>query len=88
MAIDTNVPAGAQPRELVLEVVTSTFDAAMALADAGNVPPQLQPSIALARAAQERNDLMELDHQLEAVSVAAIATRVRLRAAIEESTTS
>jgi hypothetical protein len=82
MAIDMTVPErGAQPRELVLEVVSDTLDAGMALADAGAVVPQLQPAMELARAAQARDDLAGLDAHLRAVSVAAMATRVKLRAA-------
>lgn len=80
--IDMTVPStGAQPRELVLEVVTATFDSAMALADPGATAPQLQPSIDDARRAQRADDHAALDRELERVAVAAIATRVRLRAA-------
>lgn len=80
--IDMTVPErGAQPREVLLEVITATFDAAMELADAGARPPQLQPSIDDARRAQKADDHVALDRELERVAVAAIATRVRLRAA-------
>ncbi len=78
--IDATVPErGQQPRDLVLEVLTDTFDAAMDLATPAAELPQLQPSIELARAAQARDDVFELDRQLCRVAVAAIATRVRLR---------
>lgn len=80
--IDMSVPtAGAQPREVLLEVVTSTFDAALALSDVGARPPQLQPSIDDARRAQRDDDHARLDRELENIAVAAMATRVRLRAA-------
>lgn len=82
--IDTNVPtAGQQPRELVLDVVKDTFGAAMALADPGAEVPQLDPSISLARAAQRRDDIADLDNHLREIAVAAMATRVRLRAATD-----
>ena len=82
--IDTTVPTGAQPRPLVLEVIRDTFEHAMRLADAGNEPPKLDPSVELARAAQRREDVVDLVEQLRNVSVAAMATRVRILAAMEE----
>lgn len=83
--IETNVPeTGAQPRDLVVEVVSDTFEHAMRLADAGHRPPQLDPSIERARGAQRGDDLAALDRELRNISVAALATRVRIRAAMEE----
>lgn len=80
--IDTTVPeTGMQPRDVLLEIVTDTFDEALDLNAAGTRPPQLDPSIHLARAAQRRDDVAELDAQLRNIAVAAIATRVRLRCA-------
>lgn len=81
MAIDITVPErGAQPRDLVLDVVHDTFEAFMRLTDPAAQIPQLQPSIDLARAAQARDDLFDLDRRLRDICVAAAATRVKLRA--------
>lgn len=86
--IDLTVPpVGRQPRELVLEVVGDVFDRAMALADPAAEPPHLGPALAdavrLAEAARDRDDVADLDHQLQDVAVATIATLVRLRAAAD-----
>lgn len=86
--IDLTVPpVGQQPRELVLEVIRDVFGRAMALADSAAEPPQLGPAlkdaIRLAEAARDRDDVGDLDHQLQDVAVATIATLVRLRAAAD-----
>jgi hypothetical protein len=83
--IDITVPEkGQQPRELVLAVLNEVFDEAMELTQPGATPPQLRPSYALARAAGERGDVEDLIRQLRRLSVAAIATVVRVRTALTE----
>lgn len=85
--IDLTVPEkGALPRELLLEVIADTFDAAHDLSAPAATVPQLQPSIDLARAAQARNDAAALDGFLRDIAVAAIATRVRMKAALDPRT--
>jgi hypothetical protein len=90
--IDLTVPpTGAQPRELVIEVVRDVFDRAMALADPVAQPPKLGPALAdavrLAEAARDGDDAAELDRVLQDVAVATIATLVRVRAALDPRTT-
>lgn len=92
MSIDLTVPpTGAQPRELVLEVVNDLFERAMQLTEPSAEPPQLGPSLAdahrLAEAARDRNDVAGMDLVLQDVAVATIATIVRLRAALDPRTT-
>lgn len=80
-------PVGQQPRELVLEVVGDVFDRAMGLADPAAEPPKLGPALAdairLAEAARDRDDVADLDQQLQLVAVATVATLVRIRAAVD-----
>ncbi len=79
--IDINTPVGAQPRDLFLAVYTAIFDEAIDADARSERPPQLEPSITLARAAQARDDVDELDRQLRNVARAAAASIVRIRAA-------
>lgn len=91
--IEINTPAGAPPQKLLLEVVGRVFDQVMDAAAQGARPPQLQPSVDRARAAQERDDVEDLVAQLTDVAHAAIdvahaaiASIVRVRAAEEDVT--
>lgn len=83
MAIDVNIPPGAQPRELVLEAVTELFDQVVDANTAGVRPPQLLPSIDAARNAQRADNVPELERCLLDVAHAAIASLVRVRASHE-----
>jgi hypothetical protein len=88
LMIDLTIPpVGQQPRDLVVEVISDVFDQALALADTCAEPPQLGPAldeaVGLARAAQGRDDVIDLDQQLQHVAVAAIASVVRIRAALD-----
>lgn len=92
--IQINTPAGAPPQKLLLEVVGRLFDQVMDAAAEGAQPPQLQPSVDRARAAQARDDAEDLVAQLTDVAHAAIdvahaalASIVRVRAAEEEDVT-
>lgn len=81
--IDLTVQAGQQSRDLVVPVIQETFERAMSLADAGAPrPPALGPAIDAARRHQREDDLVALDRDLSDVIVAAIATKVRVRAAM------
>jgi len=83
--ININVPeTGQQPHGLVFEVLYSVSDDAADLTESGAQPPQLKPSIDLARAAQERDDAKELDRQLRNIAVAAIASCVRVRCTVPD----
>lgn len=91
--IEINTPAGAPPQKLLLEVVGRVFDQVMDAASQGTRPPQLQPSVDRARAAQQRDDVEDLVAQLTDVAHAAIdvahaaiASIVRVRAAEEDVT--
>jgi hypothetical protein len=81
--IDLTLPPGQQPRELVVAVIEETFEHAMRLTDVGAPqPPQLGPAIEEARRFQAADDLVRLDRALGDVIVGAIATKVRVRAAM------
>lgn len=82
--IQINTPVGSPPRKLFMEVVGRVFDQVMDTAAGGEQPPQLHPSIALARAAQERDDAQAVVRHLQDIAHAAIASIVRVRAAEED----
>jgi hypothetical protein len=84
--IHINTPSGAPPRPLLMQVVGEVFDQVMDAAAQAAQPPQLEPAIKLARAAQERDDAEDLVRQLRDVAHAAIASIVRVRAAEQEPT--
>ena len=84
MTIQINTPVGAPPRKLFMKVVGQVFDRVMDTAAHGDQPPQLHPSIALARAAQERDDVQAVVRHLLEIAVAAIFSIVRVLAAEEE----
>jgi hypothetical protein len=84
--IHINTPSGAPPRPLLMQVVGEVFDQVMDAAAQSAQPPQLEPAIQLARAAQERDDAEDLVRQLRDVAHAAIASIVRVRAAEQEPT--
>lgn len=89
--IDINTPAGAPPRSLLMQVVGDVFDQVMDAEAVSAKPPQLEPAIAAARAAQHRDDVDDLVDHLRNVAHAAITSIVRVRAShdpVEEASSS
>jgi hypothetical protein len=78
--IDLTIRPREQSRDVVLKVVHETFDDVLDLGDSDTPAPVLDEEVTLARAACERNDVVELDDHLAKVATAAIVGRAQLRA--------
>lgn len=78
--IDIATPAGAPPRDLLFDELTKLYDQVFDAASSSSKPPQLDPSITAARAAQARDDVDALVTELRNVAHAAVTSIVRIRA--------
>lgn len=86
MAIDITTPPGAPPHDLLHQALSELCDRIVDRAAASERPPQLGPASQLARAAQERDDVEDLQRRLLDVAHGAIASLVRVRACAEPPT--